>query len=140
MKKVQHVVLLAVVAVLFSVSANAMQFNLDATDFINKQENLNISWVVYSKTGNPGPGGIAISEEQNKLPGLMWQHIQDWVNDNKPLFANMKPVDNYDGQHSQISLGYKKNGTDVAPPSCQNIRLTDVVNITMTEAGCTVTH
>jgi hypothetical protein len=134
LKKIRNTFFIGTIVALISTNASAMQFNLDASELIKNHDDLNVNYVLYSRTG---PGQFNITGSQQIIT-VMWQHISDLINDYKDRFGDKQPCDNNDGKHSQISLSYVKNGVTFSEGSCQYIPLTNVTNITMTESGCSV--
>jgi hypothetical protein len=119
----------------FATNTNAAKLNLTlGDDLISDQYDINVADEVYYSNG---PGSLEGTTET--LKGYLSKYfVSYWLAPFNNLIDGKHLIDNYHGSHSQISLGYIKNGANISPPSCQNIRLNDVTNIVFTETGCTV--
>jgi hypothetical protein len=107
-------------------TAHAAQLNLIADDIIQHQDNLNIQYV-FTTAAEPN------SVESGDAKGLRYQYIYNWLAGFNSRIANDQFIGN-----SQITFGYVKNGTEITPVSCQNIKLKDITHVVMTESGCSV--
>lgn len=118
----------------FSSTANAAQLNLTLGDDLKgNQDLLNIAYDLYYQSG---ADPLDRSKESQSLNGFAPEHFVEWLQLFNKEIADKNPIDSIDGKHSQITLGYHKNGTDVFPASCQNMLLKEVTTILFTEEGC----
>lgn len=130
LKKVLSVIAITATLSLFAINANALGVNITlGNDIVSNKDKLNVSYDIYYH------GGSVSQQIKGTTQKVFALWLQAFNRENKDIV----PVD-FQGKHSQISLGYRKNEQDVYPASCQNMRLTNVdrLNIILTENGCAV--
>lgn len=131
-------ILASLAACLLTANAFAMQINVRlANDIIANNDALNIAFdVYYVKINSPD---THIMDQHMKADGIPSVHVPELLKGLSSMFAGANPVDGIHGEHSQFTLGYiKADGTSVTPATCQNILARPVLNIELSEAGCTV--
>ena len=115
---------------LTSSSIYAMQVNVTpSTAYASNQYQTNIVSDIATGTF---PNVQHITRKGN---GLIFQYFTRFFDHFNQSIADIDPSHDV---VSTLSLGYVKDGADVAPASCQNIKLKEVTNIVLDVNGCQV--
>jgi hypothetical protein len=124
--------LILICAGLFASNLQAMQLNIDLSNNLKANNTpVNLTWKICQVAG-PGPF-------DRKCNSMTLRNVSpDKIGYITSTFASDHPVDDADGSHSNISLGYKKGNLDVSPATCQNIKLMEITLISFNEDGCTI--
>ncbi len=134
----KKITLAAVAAALLATNSFAMQINLNlANDITTNNDKLNIAFDVYYNSSNSTD--TRLLDEHMKIDGVPSDKAAELIKGLNSMFAGANPVDGMQGQHSQFTLGYiKADGTSVTPVTCQNLIARPIMNIELSEAGCTI--
>lgn len=121
---------------LLTTNSYAMQININLGKDISTNNNkVNIALDVYSSQG------IAIIRKHTimNINAVVVEKFPTLMANLNNMLADADPIDNFDGKHSQVTMGYTKaDGTIVTPANCQYIRARPVTNIELSETGCVV--
>jgi hypothetical protein len=115
---------------LLSSQANALQMNLMLDkDIVNNNDRINIFYDL----------NFSDSSVSQQIKGMNQQIFSLWIDAFNKENKDLMPLD-FHGKHSEISLGYRKDGHNYYLESCQHINLTDIkiITILLSENGCKI--
>lgn len=132
MKKLTTILMATLSASLLCTTASAMSVKLTLDKSINHQ--FSFKYDIYNSKG-PLNG----THNSMSLDGIDVTNLDPFMNSMNSILGSLTPGNSRDGKPSTISVSYTgKDGITIRPASCSNIIAKPVMNILMTESGCTI--